>query len=90
MPGSPSERLDSSPIPSEKPSSPRPRTPPSAQLKKTRVPLADLIGAQFSPFDLESDIIYPFQDETVRDETFQKGMLPPASLLGGFLAHRRV
>jgi hypothetical protein len=90
MPGSPSGRRDSSPISSEKLSSPRPRTPPSAQLKNTRVPLADLIGAQFSPFDLESDIIFPFQDETVRDETFQKGMRPPASLLGGFLAHRRV
>jgi hypothetical protein len=35
----------------------------------------DLIGAQFPAFDCESAVIFPFQDDTARDEAFQKGML---------------
>lgn len=74
----------SSPITSEKQSSPRPRSPPRAQAQpnaskntaSTRVrPLVDVIGTQFPAFDCESAVIFPFQDETARDEAFQKGML---------------
>ncbi|KAJ6574837.1 hypothetical protein B0H19DRAFT_1125969 [Mycena capillaripes] len=76
-----SPQLNSSPITSEKQSSPRPRSPPPAQAQSNASkhtgstrgrPLVDVIGAQFPAFDCESAVIFPFQDETARDETFQK------------------
>ncbi|KAF8213341.1 hypothetical protein K438DRAFT_1473049, partial [Mycena galopus ATCC 62051] len=35
-------------------------------------PLAELIGTQFPAFDAESAVIFPFQDETARDEAYMK------------------
>ncbi|KAJ6509267.1 hypothetical protein C8R47DRAFT_1098017 [Mycena vitilis] len=70
-----SPHLDSSPIVSEKQSSPRPRSPPPAQPQpvSTRGPSTlELIGSQFPAFDCESAVIFPFQDEAARDDAFQK------------------
>ncbi|KAF7339877.1 hypothetical protein MVEN_01904700 [Mycena venus] len=81
MLGSSSGSLNSSPVACDKPSSPHPRSPPSARPQSTsanksttrsRGPLAEVIGAQFPAFDCESAVIFPFQDETARDEAFQK------------------
>ncbi|KAJ7130092.1 hypothetical protein C8R43DRAFT_1025769 [Mycena crocata] len=67
-----------SPSTSEKASS-RPCSPPSAAQAQTntqsqsrrRRPSIDL-SAPFPAFDCEDAIIFPFQDETARDDTFQK------------------
>ncbi|KAJ7492887.1 hypothetical protein FB451DRAFT_1219980 [Mycena latifolia] len=75
MLGSPSARRDSSPSTSEKVSSPRPCSPPPAaqsDIKPRSRPLVELIGSPFPPFDCETAVVLPFQDETARDEAFQK------------------
>ncbi|KAJ7275308.1 hypothetical protein B0H12DRAFT_251300 [Mycena haematopus] len=89
MPGSPGH-LEGSPISSVEPSSPHSRSPPAAQPQPTNQktsargrPLGELIGTQFPPFDCECAIVVPFQNETARDEAFQKElneMLLDASL----------
>ncbi|KAJ7169613.1 hypothetical protein C8R46DRAFT_1089365 [Mycena filopes] len=61
-------------------SSPRPPSPPPAQPKSTNKtssrnrPLVELIGAQFPAFDCNSAVVLPVQDETARDEAFQKAL----------------
>ncbi|KAK7064449.1 hypothetical protein R3P38DRAFT_2824618 [Favolaschia claudopus] len=34
--------------------------------------LVELVEAEFTPFDCEEGVIFPFQDETARDDAFQK------------------
>ncbi|KAJ7919167.1 hypothetical protein B0H13DRAFT_1990678 [Mycena leptocephala] len=66
MLGSPSH-LSSPPSPAQALSSTN-RNAPSTPL------LVDIIGAQFPAFDCESAVIFPFQDDTARDEAFQKDL----------------
>ncbi|KAJ7102193.1 hypothetical protein B0H15DRAFT_813560 [Mycena belliarum] len=71
-------RHDSSPHTSEKASSPRPCSPPSSAQSKVKThlprsrPLVELIGAPFPPFDCETAVVLPFQDEAAKDEAFKK------------------
>ncbi|KAJ7225779.1 hypothetical protein GGX14DRAFT_422310 [Mycena pura] len=62
-----------SPSTSEKLSSPQSCSPPtSGQTSMARRPLVELIDSQFSPFACEDAVVFPFQDETARDQAFQK------------------
>ncbi|KAJ7786035.1 hypothetical protein B0H16DRAFT_1488960 [Mycena metata] len=72
-----------SPMTSDKLSSPRPQSPSAAQPRSTQSTnnskpstrnLIDMIEAPFPSFDCNSAVVYPFQDETARDEAFQKAL----------------
>ncbi|KAJ7783490.1 hypothetical protein DFH07DRAFT_787965 [Mycena maculata] len=71
-------RPESSPSTSGKGSSPRPCSPPPPAQPQSSInpsrsrPLVELIGSQFPAFDCESAVVFPFQDETARDDAFQK------------------
>lgn len=49
----------------------------STQNPLTR-PLSDIIGETFPPFEHQANIVSPFNDEMVRDSTFERGtkMIP--------------
>ncbi|KAJ7706459.1 hypothetical protein B0H17DRAFT_1037313 [Mycena rosella] len=72
MLGSPSPSTSDEKVSSPRPCSPPPAAQSSAKNPPRNRPLAELIGAPFPAFDYETTVILPFQDETSRDESFQK------------------